>query len=169
DDAAGDGENEQEVRDALPDGSEFGGFEEVERGDEHVVPAGIMRRAGAGGAQLDGFGRVGAAHEVEPVAELALAVAHPEQRRDGEHDGEENEGSSDFRMPEVAAAERGDEGDDPGEEGEDPAVVAGVDGSDEDESAEGQEADGSVDVVAVEGAEVFNEENDGPDHFRKTE
>src|SRR6185312_12917718 len=159
----------QEVGNALPDGSEFGGFKEVEGGDEHVVPAGIVRRAGVGGAQLDCFGRVGAAHEVEPVAELALAVAHPEQGRDGKHDGEEDEDSSDFRMPEVPATKRGDEGDDPGEEGEDPAVVAGIDGSDEDESAEGEEADGAVDVVAVEGAEVFNEEDDGPDHFHEAE
>ena len=159
--------DKQQVGNALPDRAEFCGFEEIERGDEHVVPAGIVRRSGPGGARLNCFGGVGAAHEVEPVSELALAVAHPEQRRDGQHHGEEDEGPADFRLPHVAAAQRGNERDDPGEEGEDPAVVAGEDGGDQHEPAESELTDGAVDVVAVERAQIFDQEDDGPDHLHQ--
>jgi hypothetical protein len=59
------------------------------------------RDGSVGGAELDGFGGVGATHEVKPIAEVELVVEHP-----CEGSGEESyTGEDEARAGEAGAAE----------------------------------------------------------------
>ena len=131
---AGDDEEEEAIAPADRDGAQLRGLDVVEGGDAHAVPAGIVRGAGGGGAGVDGFGGVGAAHEVEPVAILAGVPGEPEGGRGDQHGGKEDEGAAGAGVA-GASAKHGAQSDEPDDAGEDPAVVAGVDGGDEDEAA----------------------------------
>ena len=88
-----------------------------------------MRRAGPGrhGAQFDGFGGVGSAGKLEPVAEDGGVVDEP---CDGGGD-DEGAGKPEGARAQLMTAKEGEADGDPGEERENPAVVAGKDGGDE--------------------------------------
>ena len=93
-------------------GVQFHGFDVEEERDPGIVPAGMGWEAGRGGAYFNGFGGVGAAGEVEPVAKGGGVVKEPGERGGDDEGGQEPEDGG----AQLTAAGEGEADGEPGEE-----------------------------------------------------
>ena len=125
-----------------------------------------MRRAWGRCPLFNRLRRIRAAHEVERIAKLACAVGHPDDRRNGQHDREENECSADRRIP-SPAPQRLREGDQPCQGGKDPSVVARKYRGHKDDASGDEQLRARLQLGCLQSPSVLNDEQDCPDHLRQ--